>query len=236
MEDFSYIRNNLDAVLAELATHAQRAGRPTPLLVAVTKSAKDDEVLALAACGVSAMAENRVQNFSARRALLQEHGFCPALHLIGSLQTNKVKYLVSDVSLIQSVDSLRLAAEIERQGARAGRCMDILCEVNSGREEQKGGLLPEEVVAFCRTLSGAEYPHLCLRGLMTMAPALECEEAYRPYFRATRELFDACVADGLFGDSPILSMGMSDSYRVAAEEGATMVRVGRSLFKKENEK
>lgn len=233
MGDFSYIRHNLDTVLTELSAHAQKAGRTAPRLVAVTKSASDDEVLALAACGVSHVAENRVQNFSARRALLQAHGFSPVLHLIGSLQKNKVKYLCDSVSLIQSVDSLPLAAEIERQAARLGRTVDVLCEVNSGREAAKGGVLPEQTLAFCRALAGGDYPHLALRGLMTMAPAMEDEEGYRPYFRATRALFDACVEDGLFGNAPILSMGMSDSYRVAAEEGATMVRVGRGLFKKE---
>jgi pyridoxal phosphate enzyme (YggS family) len=232
MEDFSYIRRNLDAISAELAAHAAKAGYPAPLLVAVTKSASDDEVLALAACGVSAMAENRVQNFSARCALLSSHGFSPALHLIGTLQTNKVKYLVSDVSLIQSVDSLRLAAEIDKQAAKASRTIDVLCEINSGREAQKSGVLPEDALAVCRTLAGGDYPHLRLRGLMTMAPAVE-EEAYRPYFRETKALFDRCAAEGLFGTNPILSMGMSDSYRVAAEEGATMVRVGRGLFKKD---
>lgn len=233
MEDFSYIRQNLQTVLAELRAAADRAGRTPPMLVAVTKSASDDEVLALAACGVAAMAENRVQNFSARRELLASHGFSPALHLIGSLQTNKVKYLAADVTMIQSVDSLRLAAEIDRQAARVGRRIDVLCEVNSGREEQKGGVLPEETEAFCRTLV-ADYPHLCLRGLMTMAPAVETEEEYRPYFRETRALFERCAAASLFGEEPVLSMGMSDSYRVAAEEGATMVRVGRGLFIKEN--
>ena len=190
-------------------------------------------VLALAACGVTAMAENRVQNFSARRALLSSHGFSPALHLIGTLQTNKVKYIAADVSVIQSVDSLHLAAEIEKQAAKAGRTLDVLCEINSGREAQKSGVLPEEALDVCRALTGGDYPHLCLRGLMTMAPAVEEEEAYRPYFRETKALFDRCVAEGLFGTDPILSMGMSDSYRVATEEGATMVRVGRGLFKKD---
>lgn len=233
MEETSYIRRNLARVCSELAACAARAGYPVPTLVAVTKSASDEEVLALAACGVSDMAENRVQCFSARQALLASHGFSPRLHLIGSLQTNKVKHLMADVALIQSVDSLRLAAEIERQAARAGRQVDILVEVNSGREEAKGGLLPEEVLPFCRTLGAGDYPHLCLRGLMTMAPALPEEEAYRPYFKKTRELLLAAKAEGLLHGEPILSMGMSDSYRVAAEEGATMVRVGRHLFTKD---
>ena len=233
MEDFSYIRNNLEAVQTALAAAAARAGRPVPQLIAVTKSATDDEVLALAACGVTAMAENRVQCFAARRALLQAHGYTPALHLIGSLQTNKVKALVGCVTMIQSVDSLRLAAEIEKQAARADCRIEVLCEVNSGCEPAKGGVLPDDTLAFCRALRGGEYPHLVLRGLMTMAPAAADEEAYRPYFRLTRALLAQCVLAGLIEGEPVLSMGMSDSYRVAAEEGATMVRVGRSLFRKD---
>lgn len=233
MEELAYIRSSLDHVLSELAAAAARAGRPVPRLVAVTKSASDDEVLALAACGVTDMAENRAQNYRARRELLHAHGFAPRMHLIGSLQTNKVKYVAEDVALIQSVDSLRLAAEIERQGEKHGRRLDVLVEVNSGRETAKGGVMPEEAADLCRTLAGNEFPHLALRGLMTMAPAVLTEEEYRPYFRETRRLFEALAAEGLFGEEPILSMGMSDSYRVAAEEGATMVRVGRHLFSKD---
>lgn len=233
MADYSYIRQNLSAVLAELSAHAARGGHPAPALVAVTKSASDEEVLALAACGVAAMAENRVQNFNARYALLHMHGYTPAMHLIGSLQTNKVKFVAEGAALIQSVDSLRLAAEIERQATRVGRRIEMLCEVNSGREEVKGGLLPEQVLPFCRMLVKGDYPHLVLRGLMTMAPAMKEEEGYRPYFRKTHELYESGMAEGLFEGKPILSMGMSDSYRVAAEEGATMVRVGRGLFQKQ---
>lgn len=233
MTDYSYIRQNLTTVLAELSAHAARGGYPTPQLVAVTKSAGDEEVLALAACGVTAMAENRVQNFNARYALLHMHGYNPAMHLIGSLQTNKVKYVAEGAALIQSLDSLRLAAEIERQAVRVGRRIDVLCEVNSGREEVKGGLLPEQVLPFCRMVAKGHYPHLVLRGLMTMAPAMKMEDEYRPYFHKTRELYESAIAEGLFEGNPILSMGMSDSYRIAAEEGATMVRVGRGLFQKQ---
>ena len=233
MKDFSYIRKNLEAVRSALADAAARGGHPVPRLIAVTKSANDEEVLALAACGVTDMAENRAQCFAARRALLAANGYSPALHLIGSLQTNKVKGLMGVATLIQSVDSLRLAAEIEKQAARAGCMAEVLCEVNSGREPAKGGIMPEDTLAFCRTLCGGDYPHIVLRGLMTMAPAAEDEEAYRPYFRETRALLLRCVDEGLITNDAQLSMGMSDSYRVAAEEGATMVRVGRVLFKKD---
>ncbi len=228
---YAHITENLRRIRAELASIAERTGNPPATLVAVTKSAPDDEVLALAAAGAAAMAENRVQNYRARRALLDAngHGQIP-LHLIGSLQTNKVKYIAEEVPLIQSLDSLRLADEIEKQGKKADRRIPVLLEVNSGREPNKGGVLPEDVPAMLASLAGGAYPHITLRGLMTMGPDMENEEDYRPYFRETRVLFEAARA--FFDEDPILSMGMSDSYRVAAEEGATMVRVGRLLFRK----
>ncbi len=230
MEPYAYIRRNVQAVEEELRVAAARAGRPAPALIAVTKSASDEEVLALAACGVTAMAENRVQCFSARRELLLSHGYGIPLHLIGSLQTNKVKYVVKDAAVIQSLDSLRLAAEIEKQAAKAGCTASVLIEVNSGEEPGKGGVLPDDVLPIHAALTGGAYPHIAVCGLMTMGPVLEHETGYRPYFRLTRALFDEIAAAGGFAGVPMLSMGMSDSYRIAAEEGATHVRVGRRLF------
>ena len=230
-EEFSYVRRNLEAVLAELDAISARTGHPAPTLIPVTKSATDGEVLALAACGVRAIAENRVPNYRARRDLLAANGISLNLHLIGSLQTNKVKYIAEDVALIQSLDSLRLAEEIAKRGEQVGRCIPVLIEINIGREENKGGILPEELDAFYEDVS-----HLSLSvvGLMTMAPALETEEEYRPYFREVRRMFEEMRKAGKFDtDSPVLSMGMSDSYRVAAEEGATAVRIGRRLFTKD---
>lgn len=233
MEDYAYIRRNVEEVQALLSQAATAAGRQTPKLIAVTKSAGDDEVLALADCGVHAIAENRVQCFCARRDLLAARGYDLPIHLIGSLQTNKVKYIVRGAALIQSLDSLRLAAEIERQAAKAGCVAQVLIEVNSAAEAAKGGILPEDVLPIHAALTGGAYPHIAVRGLMTMGPVLETEEGYRPYFRLTRSLFEQIAANGGFVGEPVLSMGMSDSFRVAAEEGATVVRVGRRLFKRE---
>lgn len=231
MEDYAYIQKNLAAVQADMARAAADAGRAVPTLVAVTKSASDDEVLALCRCGITDVAENRVPLFRARAELLSAHGFAPRLHLIGSLQTNKVKYIAAGAALIQSLDSLRLAAEIERQGARIGRRIPVLCEINSGREAAKGGILPEECADFLASLS--DFAHIAPMGLMTMGPACETEEEMRPYFRLTRLLCEAGAREGRFAcPSPILSMGMSHSYHAAIAEGATMVRVGRRLFEK----
>lgn len=239
-ENYAYIERNLEAVRSRLAAAAKRSGNPIPTLIAVTKSAEDDEVLALIAAGVDAIAENRAQLFTARAALLDEMTekaaaaglafTAPAIHLIGNLQTNKVKYVVERAATIQSLDSERLAAEIEKQAAKRGMTVNVLIEINSGREVAKGGLLPEEVRAFAESLS--KFPHLVPTGLMTMGPDCEDPEDYRPYFRLTRALAEELSAAGLLPARPILSMGMSGSYEIAAEEGATQVRVGRTLFAK----
>lgn len=229
-KDLSYISRNLAAVRAALDEIAARTGDPPAKVIPVTKSASDEEVLALCACGVPAIAENRVPNYRARRDLLAGAGFTVPLHLIGSLQTNKVKYIAEDVALIQSLDSLRLAEEIARRAAAVGRKIPVLIEINSGREANKGGILPEDLFSFRASLEHLS-SSLDFAGLMTMAPACETEEEYRPYFRTVRALFDRMKEEGGFTlPCPQLSMGMSDSWRVAAEEGATMVRIGRFLF------
>ncbi len=229
MENYSYIRDNLARVRAKLAAAAARGGYPVPRLMAVTKSADDGQVAALLSSGIEAIGENRQQLFTARARLAEEVGKPVEMHLIGQLQTNKVKYVVERAALIHSLDSLRLAEEIDRQGARHGVRPGVLIEVNSGREPQKGGLLPEEVPSFAAGLS--RFPNLRVLGLMTMGPDCERPEEYRPYFRETRALLLRLAGDGRFEtDTPVLSMGMSDSYEIAAEEGATLVRVGRGLF------
>lgn len=230
----TYIARNLSRIRKELAAIAERTGTTPPAIVAVTKSASDEEVLALASLHDGAIAENRVPLFRARRELLLAAGYDTPIHLIGSLQTNKVKYIASDAAIIESLDSVRLAAEIERQGAKIGRNIPVLIEVNSGREAAKGGLLLEEVLAFHKELT-SHYPHIAVAGLMTMGPACAREEDYRPYFSETRALFEEIRARGGFVGEGILSMGMSDSYRIAAALGATQVRIGRALFRQDAE-
>ncbi len=231
MDVFEYVKASAEEVLARASAAAQRVHRPMPRIVAVTKSATDEEVIALARTGlVGEMAENRVQCLTARRTLLEGAGYHPAYHLIGSLQTNKVKYVAGQVHLIQSLDSDRLAEEIERRAAARDAVQACLVEVNSGREEAKGGLMPEEVEAFLTRM--AAYPHIRIAGLMTMSPVTETPEGARPYFREVKRLFDHLRSDGILCPDAILSMGMSDSYEVAIEEGADLVRVGRAFFRK----
>lgn len=231
MEEYGYIRDNLCRVRETCFTRAEKLGLPVPRVIAVTKSATDEQVRALVGYGQDAIAENRASLFCERYDLFG-NGERPEMHLIGQLQTNKVKLVIGKTALIQSLDSAHLAAEIEKQAAKRDITVRVLIEVNSGREEAKGGVMPEECEAFAETLAG--YPHLCAEGLMTMAPVCESEDEYRPFFRETARLCRKLADGGLLPKSPILSMGMSGSYAVAVEEGATMVRVGRGLFQENN--
>ena len=223
---FEYIKRNLDSLTDEIKTLEKKYGREITL-VAVTKSGSDDELLALMECGATDIGENRPQELRRRGDLLHSAGHSPKLHEIGNLQRNKVKMIIEDVTLIHSLDSLPLAEEIDKQARKVGRVVDVLVEINSAEEEQKGGIMPYCAEEFITEL--ARYENIRVRGLMTMGPVVGDPEKLRPYFRLTRELYDRLNRKFDFNGG-ILSMGMSDSYAVAIEEGATLVRVGRKLF------
>lgn len=226
MMGFEYIESNYQSLVSEIDSLANKAGRKVTL-VAVTKSGSDDELFALCRAGATDIGENRPGELRRRGDLLKAQELRPALHEIGNLQRNKVKLIIEDVSLIHSLDSLSLAEEIDKQAKRVGRIIPVLIEINSGREEQKGGILPEDAEKFLLSLK--DFSSIEVAGLMTMGPVCEEAEEMRPYFRKTKELFDRLNQKyGFKGE--ILSMGMSDSYAVAIEEGATLVRVGRRLF------
>ncbi len=226
--DYAYLEHNFHTVYNRIAAAKAAAGREDEvLLVAAAKSATAEQLTyAHTHLGLTDIGENRVQQ------LLEHWEAIPRslrVHFIGALQTNKVKYIIDKVCMIHSLDSERLAAEIERQAAKRDLTMDVLVEINSGREPNKSGLLPEETADFCRNL--AEYPHLRLRGFMTMAPKCEKNEEFCKYFRETYALTLDIWQKKLDNISrPVLSMGMSDSFEAAIESGATLVRVGRRLF------
>ncbi len=235
MENFDYIRKNCDELLSHLDLLQKKVGRRVEL-VAVTKSGTDDEVVALARYlserGTVRIGENRPQMLKSRGELLKAAGIDAELHEIGNLQKNKVRMIIDEVALIHSVDSLELAAEISKRASASGRCVPVLIEVNSAKEESKGGVLPEEAEALYDELLALD--GIRVAGVMTMGPVVDDPEKIRPYFRLTKELSDRLNAKHPFlGDEGgILSMGMSDSYAVAIEEGATVVRVGSRLFEK----
>ncbi len=229
MNGFEYIKNNLEDLKNEISALAKKAGHNVTL-VCVTKSGSDGELEALLSFGAENIGENRPQELKRRGEMLCEKGYTPALHEIGNLQRNKVKMIIENVSLIHSLDSYELAKEIDKQAKKCGRTVPVLIEINSAEEEQKGGIMPCNAEAFCKSLS--EFESIEVSGIMTMGPVCDDPEEIRPYFRKTKELFDKMKSEGLFVGDGILSMGMSDSYRVAIEEGSTLVRVGRRLFVK----
>ena len=224
MENFDYISKNLDELLSEISKM-----RSVVTLVAVTKSGSDEELLALCRAGIADVGENRPQELSRRGRLMKEAGFSPRLHEIGNLQRNKVKMIIDEVALIHSLDSYSLALEINKQAERVGRRVPVLIEINSAGEESKGGIMPNEAEEFF--LKVRELPAIAVSGLMTMGPVVDNPEEMRPYFKLAKKIFDSLKEKYGFEGEGILSMGMSDSYAVAIEEGATLVRVGRRLFK-----
>ena len=232
--DYTYLDKNLARVKSDLDA-ACAAGGYDPdgvLLTAAIKSADVEEVNYLhTVLGVHCVGENRVQQLLERYDKLEREGL--SIHFIGTLQTNKVKYIVDKVDMIQSLDSEKLAREIEKQAAKIDRVMDVLIEVNSGSEISKSGIMPEDARDFAHSLFCGDYPHLRLRGFMTMAPK-STEAEYRAIFGGFRRLCRSIWAElPVAGEKMELSMGMSESYIPAAAEGATMVRVGRGLFLKE---
>jgi len=194
--------------------------------VAAAKTRSEDEILEAVAAGVTVIGQNYVQEAAAVAEALRGKA---SLHFIGHLQRNKVKKAVEICDLIETVDSLKIAAEIDRRAREAGKVMPVLLEVNSGREPRKFGVLPEELDGLVRGIAALD--HLRIRGLMTMGPFSDDPETVRPYFRETKTCFDRLKTLAIPGvDMHILSMGMSDSYRTALEEGATHIRIGTRIF------
>ena len=210
------------------------SGNRSVKLLAVTKTVPVEVInYAIDELGIDAIGENRVQELLSKYdSLHKPRSGKLEIHLIGSLQTNKVKYIIDKVDMIESVDSLKLAAEIDRQAKKHSLTMDILIEVNSGREEQKGGVNPDELLDFVEALK--EFTSIRLRGLMTIAPRCEDRDDYLKYFGETRELFERIKSLKLdFIDSDrfdTLSMGMSGSYPEAIRAGSTEIRLGSTIY------
>ena len=228
MENLSYIKRNFDSLKEEISELSSSLCTTPPRLVCVTKSGSDEEILELARIGAAEMGENRPQEVKRRSELLLAHGFDVKMHEIGTLQRNKIKLVAPYAEMIHSVDSLKLASDINRHAEALGRKIPILIEINSAKEEQKSGVLPEDAERLLTEIS--ELNSITVSGLMTMGPVVDDPEEIRQYFRLTKKLFDSLNVRYGFGENPTLSMGMSDSYRVAIEEGSTLVRVGRRLF------
>jgi pyridoxal phosphate enzyme (YggS family) len=212
------IKENVKELLAELPEGVH--------LVGAAKTRTPEEINEAVAAGLQIIGENYVQE--AERAF-QVVGNRAKWHMIGHLQSNKAKKAARVFDMIETVDSMKLAREIDKCCGKIGKIMPVLIEINSGEETQKAGVLPDEAIALIKEMSALE--HIKIMGLMTMGPFTGDPEEARPYFVKTRDIFQKLKQMNLpNAEMRYLSMGMSNSYKVALEEGANMVRIGTKIF------
>ena len=222
------IAANVNKIKQRIAVAAARAGRdPYSIkLMAVTKTVPPERILKAIEAGVTLLGENYVQEAKDKIALI---GDSARWHMIGHLQTNKAKYAVKLFDCIHSVDRLELAQELDRRARPGGSKINILVEVNVSGEQTKNGVPALEAMDLIQRLSHLD--NLAVHGLMTMAPYADNPENSRPYFKALRNLRNDILRTGIIGiRMEELSMGMTDDFEVAIEEGSTIIRVGRAIF------
>lgn len=226
------IRENIERIRKDMEASAVRGGKDPGdlLLIAVTKTRDPEEINSAIAGGITDIGENKVQEITDKYDRVNPVRW----HMIGHLQTNKVKYIIDKVSLIHSVDSLKLAREIDRRAGQCEKTMDILIQINPAEEESKFGIASDETGAMIHRILES-CPNIRIRGLMSIAPLTEDPETVRKYFREVHELYLKYGSiDHPAIDFKYLSMGMSNDYPVAIEEGANTVRIGRSIFGERN--
>ena len=226
------ITENLEQLRKNIYDACRMAGREPKevTLIAVSKTKPVSMLKEAYDAGARCFGENKVQEIMDKHPQLPED---IQWHMIGHLQRNKVKYIVDKVSMIHSVDSLRLAQTIEQEAAKHNVCVPVLLEVNVAQEESKFGLKMDEVLPLIETI--ADFPHIKVQGLMTIAPYVENAEDNRDFFRQLKKLSVDIEAKNINNVSmSVLSMGMTGDYQVAVQEGATMVRVGTGIFGERN--
>jgi len=221
------VKDNISKVREEISSVCEGIGRDANkiTIVAVSKERSIEDIKEAIESGISDIGENKVQEALVKYGEFRIKGFSSLAakwHMVGHLQTNKAKEAVKIFDLIHSVDSVGLAVEINKQAAKIGKVQDILIEVKVSPEITKFGFQPQEVFLAVKEISGLK--NINMLGLMTIAPIGDEQEKSRPYFRALREIRDKINKDWA------LSMGMSDDFKVAIEEGSTMVRLGRAIF------
>jgi len=222
------VRQNIEKLRLKIEDAAQKSGRsPEDIqIVAVTKTVQPETIQVAVDCGIKILGENRVQEAQKKVGLVKGD---VSWHMIGHLQKNKVKYAVKLFSMIQSVDSYELAVEIDKRAGMLGKVMDVLIQVNIGREKTKFGAEYEETPELIKRISTLE--HVRIKGLMAIAPFREDPEDVRPFFRKMRELFLEIKSKNIKNvDMSFLSMGMTHDFHIAIEEGANMIRIGTGIF------
>lgn len=223
-DNYKYVSDNLTAIRENIAEAADKCGRkPEDVrIMAVTKTVAPEIVNHAVSLGISLLGENRVQEFQSKQ---EAYDSSAEIHFIGHLQTNKVKYIIEPMSMIQSVDSVKLAAEINRLAAAHNKVMDVLCEVNIGGEESKSGTAPGELLSLLE--QAAEMEHIRVKGLMTIPPPSQSDI----FLGRMEELFGDIKTRNINGISmEVLSMGMTHDYAEAVKHGSTIVRIGTGLF------
>ena len=220
------ITENVANIRNRISLACSKAGRdPEEItLVAVTKMVGIEYIRKAIEAGICDIGENYVQDIRSKYQELKD--FKVRWHFIGHLQTNKVKYIAEWISMIHSVDSLHLGQEISKWMTRLNRTLPILIEVNTSGEDSKYGISPENTGALLRNLS--KLPNILVQGLMTMAPFVTDPEQVRSFFSRLRQLRDDLQGEGY--QLPMLSMGMTNDFEIAIEEGATIVRIGTAIF------
>lgn len=228
--EYKYISENYKRICAEIEEAKVRYRKPDDRtdIMAVTKTVPPEAVNFAVSCGIRLLGENRVQEYESKKAFYDPSA---EVHFIGHLQTNKVKYIVGEMKLIHSVDSIKLASEINRQAAKKGIQQEVLAEVNIGGEESKSGISPEMLPELLHEMS--EMPNIRVKGLMTIPPPGDNEK----FLCGMQKLFLDISSKNMDNiDMDILSMGMSGDYAAAIKYGSNLVRIGTALFGARNYK
>ncbi len=212
------IKENVKSLLAELP--------PGVMLVAATKTRTPEEILEAVEAGIKVIGENYAQEAEEKEKVI---GNKVKYHFIGHLQRNKVKKIVRFIDMVETVDSIKIAEEINKRCAMLNKVMSVLIEINSGRESQKAGVFPDGAEELIKKIS--TFQNIEIKGLMTMGPMFGDPEDARPFFVETKKVFERIRLSNIPNvDINFLSMGMSNSYRIAMEEGANIVRIGTGIF------
>ncbi|MDK2902067.1 MAG: dependent protein [Thermosediminibacterales bacterium] len=223
---------NLQVIKKRVAESAMKTNRKLDdiKIIAVTKNVEVERILEAIQGGINAIGENRVQEALIKYPLIEKE---IEWHMIGYLQRNKAKKAVEHFDLIQSLDRISLAQELDKRGKQQNKIVNVLVQVNVSGEESKSGISPEETVEFIKSLS--DYENILIKGLMTIAPYTDDPEETRPYFKRMKGLFDEVhKLKGRNIDIEYLSMGMTNDFEVAIEEGSNMIRIGTGIFGERN--
>lgn len=231
-KEYLTIREKLDIINSKIDDSMKKAGREdSVILLGASKMNDADTINAAISFGLKYIGENKVQELLEKYDRIDKDNV--TIHFIGNLQSNKVKYIIDKVDMIQSLSSLSLAKEIDKQAKKHGIVMKVLVEVNIAGEETKGGIAPSELIPFLNEVS--KFENIKVMGLMSIPPIMTDEETQRKIFREIYKIYVDISSKNIDNISmEYLSMGMSDDYTIAIEEGANLVRIGSCLFGKRN--